>query len=391
MAVNDLTFNQISTLLTEMVSLAKGGAQITTPVDTNEFVSVAQVGLKTGYDPLMTAINQVLSRTVFSVRPYNRKLSILEASEARYGNHVRKINYLDSNTEDDDRLKLVDGQSVDMYKVNKPKVIQTNFYGANVYQRSTTMYKDQLDSAMRSPDEFAQFVAGQLQAISDQIEQDHETTARNTVANMIGGKIHINQYINLLAEYAAATGVTLTPATVYQPDNFVPFAKWFSGYVKTLSELMTERSTLYHQNFTDGTISRHTPKDRQKALIYAGHLNTTDATAFSSVFHDEYMRLVDHEPINFWQSIEDPTKVSVNAGVTKADGTLENAAVTHDNVIGVIFDEEAMGYTVVNQWSSTTPFNSRGGYSNTYWHFTDRYYNDFTENCLVLCLGEPEA
>ena len=244
---------------------------------------------------------------------------------------------------------------------------------------------------MTGPDQFAAFVAGQMQNISDMIEQAHETTARNTIANMIGGKIHLTQYIDLLAEYEAATGIELTAATVYVPDNFVGFAKWFSGYVKTLSELMTERSQLFHQNLTAGTIMRHTPKDRQKALIYTGHLNTTDATALSSVFNEEYMRLVENEPINFWQSIVSPTEVSVKAGVTKADGTLEEATVNHKHVLGVIFDEEAMGYTVVNEWSQTTPLNARGGYSNTFWHFTDRYWNDFTENCVVLTLGEPEA
>ena len=389
MANLGLEFADLSAVLADMVSLATG-TEITDPINTSEFVSVAQTGLKTGYDPLMTAINQVLSKTIFANRPYSRKLRVLEADQLRYGNHVRKINYIDKPFEEDQRFALEDGESVDPWVVNKPAVLQTNFYGATTYAKSTTIYKDQLDNALTGPDQFASFIAGQMQNISDMIEQAHETTARNTIANMIGGKIHLEQYIDLLAEYEAATGIELTAETVYVPDNFVGFAKWFSGYVKTLSELMTERSELFHQNLTAGTIMRHTPKDRQKALIYTGHLNTTDATALSSVFNEQYMRLVENEPINFWQSIVSPTEVSVKAGVTKADGTLEEATVNHKHVLGVIFDEEAMGYTVMNEWAQTTPLNARGGYSNTFWHFTDRYWNDFTENCVVLCLGEPE-
>lgn len=390
MANLGLEFKDLSTILADMVSLATGTA-ISDPINTSEFVSVAQIGLKTGYDPLMTAINQVLSKTIFSVRPYNRKLKVLEADQLRYGNHVRKINYLDKPFESDKKFDLVDGESIDPWIVNKPTVLQSNFYGQTTYAKNTTVYLDQLDNAMTGPDQFAAFVAGQMQNISDMIEQAHETTARNTIANMIGGKIHLNQYIDLLAEYKTATGIELTPATVYVPDNFVPFAKWFSGYVKTLSELMTERSELFHQNFTAGTIMRHTPKDRQKALIYTGHLNTTDATALSSVFNEEYMRLVENEPINFWQSIVSPTEVSVKAGVTKADGTLEEATVNHKHVLGVIFDEEAMGYTVVNERSLTSPVNSSGCYYNLSYHFQDRYWNDYSENCVVLTLGEPEA
>lgn len=390
MANLGLEFKDLSTILADMVSLAIGTA-ISEPINTSEFVSVAQIGLKTGYDPLMTAINQVLSKTIFAVRPYNRKLRVLEADQLRYGNHVRKINYLDKPFERNKMFDLVDGESIDPWVVNKPLVVQTNVYGQVTYAKNSTIYLDQLDNAMTGPDQFASFITGQMQNRSDMIEQAHETTARNTVANMIGGKIHLTQYIDLLAEYAAATGITLTPATVYVPDNFVPFAKWFSGYVKTLSELMTERSELFHQNFTAGTIMRHTPKDRQKALIYTGHLNTTDATALSSVFNEQYMKMVENEPINFWQSISDPTEVSVKAGVTKADGTPEEATVNHKHVLGVIFDEEAMGYTVVNERSLTSPVNNIGGYYNVTDSFQDRYWNDFTENCVVLTLGEPEA
>ena len=46
-SVNDMTFNQLSTVLNSIASQATGKAQIT-PVNTNEFVSLAQTTLKTG-------------------------------------------------------------------------------------------------------------------------------------------------------------------------------------------------------------------------------------------------------------------------------------------------------------------------------------------------------
>ena len=52
----------------------------------------------------------------------------------------------------------------------------------------------------------------------------------------------------------------------------------------------------------------------------------------------------------------------------------------------LVFDEEAMGYTIGSTWSAPTPFNARGGYSNVWYHFTGRYFNDFTENGIVLLL-----
>lgn len=42
---------------------------------------------------------------------------------------------------------------------------------------------------------------------------------------------------------------------------------------------------------------------------------------------------------------------------------------------------------MINTWSAPTPFNARGGFSVNWWHWTDRYWNDFTENAVVLILN----
>ena len=131
MAALDLTFNQLSTVLAAITSQATGQA-VLAPVDTSSFISVGQTALKTGYDVLSTAISQVLSRTIFSVRPYTDKFRGLDVTEQQYGNITRKLSVVDKAFEEDNRIKLVDGQSIDPFKVNKPSVVQENFYGANL-------------------------------------------------------------------------------------------------------------------------------------------------------------------------------------------------------------------------------------------------------------------
>lgn len=70
------------------------------------------------------------------------------------------------------------------------------------------------------------------------------------------------------------------------------------------------------------------------------------------------------------------------------DGTIEESddPVTNNKVVGVIFDDEALGYTVMDEWAAATPFNAKGGYTNQFWHNTKKWYNDFTEKGIVLCL-----
>lgn len=391
MAINEMGFEQLAPILGDIVSQAKGST-VAAPVRTSDFVSVAKIGLETGYDALATAVSQVLSRTIFSVRPYTRRFRILEADAMRYGNHVRKINYVDKDFEEDDRIKLVDGESIDQQIVNKPKVIQTNFYGVNIWQRSNTIYKDQLDVAFNSQNEFARFVAGNLQNVQDQIEQAHEATARMTLNNLVGGYLASNagtpnkSVIHLITEYNDYTGENITAETAFSPEVFPEFARFVYGKIETLSKLMRERTTIYHLPFEDGEISRHTPVIDQRLVLMAGHMDQVAARVLSVTYNDNYLKTIPREDLMFWQSVQDPKALQLNASYMAPDGSVATGDIDTDKVFGVLFDREAAGYTVVNEWSMPAPFNGRGGYQTTFYHFSDRYWNDFSENCFVLML-----
>ena len=401
---NDLSFNQLSTVLTAITNQATGVNNIA-PVDTSSFVAVAQTALKTGYDPLTTAISQVLSKTIFSVRPYTRKFKGLNVSNQRYGNHVRKLLTIDKPFEDDDRFKLTDGQSIDQYKVNKPKVLQTNFYGANTYQKSVTIYKDQLDCAFSSPDEFGSFVSMVMQNASDMIEQAHEETARATIGNLISGIFAMEKEetptgmakangdrraVNLIKLYNDETGKNLSVADAFKAENFEGFVKFTFSAINTIADLMTDRNTLFCSQLTDYPILRHTPKDRMKFYLFTDLVNKINSEVYSTVFNPDFLKMVDFESVNYWQSSLSSSTINIKPTVLKTDGSLIGmpSNVQLFKVVGVLFDEEAAGYTTVNQWSQPSPFNARGGYYNQFWHFTDRYWNDFTENAVIFYMDD---
>lgn len=393
MAVNTMTFNQLATVLNSIVTQATGKAALTA-TDYSSFVSVAKTGLEAGYDPLSTAISQVLSRTIFSVRPYSRKFKGIEMDSIQYGNHVRKVNYVDKSFEEADDIKLTDGYSIDMYKVNKPQVIQTNFYGLNEYQRTVTIYKSQLDCAMQGPEEFQQFLAGVMQNIQDQLEQAREDTARATLANLIAGTYYLDnqsitsdQVIHLITEYNAHTGDSVTAATVFNPSVFPDFAKWVQGRIQTLSKMFTERTITHHLNFSAGDIARHTPVADQRLFILGGYGDQMASNVLSSVFNTEYLRTIPYEEVMFWQSIKSPDAIKLNkAGYTAANGSAASAAVDITKVWGILMDREAAGYTVSDQYSGTTPFNPVGEYYNWVFRERSRYYNDNSEKAVVLML-----
>lgn len=390
--MNNMEFQQAATLLAEVNAQVSGNNAGLMAVDSATFTSVAQTTLKAGYDKVIGALSQVLSKTLFSVRPYNRKFKGLAKNEIQFGNHVRKINIGDKDAEVDPSVSVAKPGTTtpDHYKVNAPDVLQTNFYGQSVFMRTLTIFKHQLDQAFTTPEEFMSFVTACVQNVVDQMEKDHENLSRSALLNFIGGLYHVGdmRVINLLSEYNKACGTEYDVKAIRKPENYPAFIKWAMARVRKVSEMMTERSYAFHTNPAGFKLARHTPVEKQKLYILSGDAFDMEAQVLSSVFHDEYLKKVDYETVNFWQNMDNPSAIMVRPSVMEDDGSILalQSDVECTDVFGVLFDEEAIGYTVINQWVATTPLNATGGYSNTAWHYTDRYWNDFTENGVIFVL-----
>lgn len=381
-------FSSIATL-NGIIKQATGQTNIS-DLYANNFVTVASVALGIAPDALLNAISQVISRTIFSIRPYNRKFAGLFVDNMKWGNHVRKINIGDKDWEKNISYDLVDGESIDADIVSKPDILQTNFYGQCVYSKHYTIFRDQLNIALQNEEEFERFYTMLVQNTMDMIEQCHENTARATIANLIGGKVKGDtpNVIHLVTEYNDVTGLELDSATVKKPENFVPFYKWAFSRIKTISGLMTERSLQYHINVTGHNIMRHTPVQNQRLYLYTPEMNNVESSVFSSVFNEQYLKMMDYEGVNFWQSIRTPMGIQIKANYMDTTGTVktDTAVTATSSILGILMDEEAAGITTYGARTATTPYNARGEYMNVWWHFNDRYWNDFTENAVVFLL-----
>lgn len=384
---NIANFNSATTL-NSIISQATGKTAMSAL--STDFMSVATTALGIAPDALLNAISQVISRTIFSIRPYNRKFAGLFVDNMKWGNHVRKINIGDKDFEANVSYDLVDGQSIDADIVSKPDILQTNFYGQCVYSKHYTIFRDQLNIALQNEEEFERFYTMLVQNTMDMIEQCHENTARATICNLIGGKVKgdTSNVIHLVTEYNDVTGLVLDSDTVKKPENFVPFYKWAFSRIKTISGLMTERSLQYHINVTGHNIMRHTPIQNQRLYLYTPEMNNVESSVFSSVFNEQYLKMMDYEGVNFWQSIKNPMGINIKARYMNTAGSVvsDDTGTATSNIFGVLMDEEAAGITTYGARTATTPYNARGEYTNVWFHFNDRYWNDFTENAVVFLL-----
>lgn len=387
MSVNTMSFEDASAILNNIRQQVTGESSLA-PVNTADFVAVGTTLLQSGYDPVLNAITQMVTKTIFSIRPYSRKFGGIKVDSEMWGSIVRKLAVADKAWEPNAEFDLVDGQSIDHYKVSKPDVLELKFYGAEDFSKHYTIFKDQLNNAFSGPAEFGRFMSMVVQNVSDMIEQNFESVARMVIANYVGGKkVANNGVIHLLTEYNSETGQSLTSTTVFAPANFGDFMKWVYARIDTLTSLMTERSNKFQIQVTGKEITRHTPYEYQKVYLYAKLMNDMKARVLSSTFNYGFIEYADVEEVNYWQSIDTPMAIDVTPNYLDTDGSIKTGAEQNiTNLVGVIFDREALGYTVMNEWSATTPLNASGGYWNTFYHFLMKWWVDYSEKGIILLL-----
>lgn len=402
MSVNTLNFEQVSTVLTSIVKQATGQT-VLTATDTGSFTSVAQIALRADRDAVMNAISNILSRTIFSIRPYSAKMTGLMMDTFRWGNMLRKLSIADSDWADDPAYKWPalfdvtqtpptgDGQEIDPWTIKKPNVLQTNFYGASVYFDEMTIFEDQLETAFSGPEQLGSFLSLLMTNLSNRLELSNENIRRGLVCNAIASVIdeaQTGRVIHLLTEYNAATGQSFTSQTIYEPANFAPFMKWVYSRVAQISDLFTEMSLKFQTVITGKPVLRHTPYQDQRLYLFAPARHDIDARVLADTYHDTYLRYADVESVNYWQSIDSPDSINVTPAYTDTAGVLKvpGSAVSQSDVFGIMFDRDAMGMTLLDQRVLSTPLNTKGLYRNLHVHCKQRVVMDNTEKIAVLLL-----
>lgn len=393
---------QAATILNAVVAQQTGSAAVTPITNTADFIATAETALKTGRDPVLNAISQVWRNTVFAVRGYDNPLSTLRMTAERYGNATRKLSPEARTMEDDEKWlwpvaydagqtpPLGDGQSVDMWKIRKQKVLQTNFYGSLSYEQVYTIFRDQFDVAFTSPEEFVRFNSMCLTERMNDRARYEEAKARLLQLNLIGALLdeaQTDRVVHALTEYNTATGLTLTATTVMQPANFVGFIRWLYARIKTIVGLMRHSSEAFQTVLTGHTIYRHTDAENVRVALYTPIMEMVNSMVLSGLYNNDLMRLPTYEAIDFWQAIDSPQSIQITPVYTDAAGAEKvGSAVSNSTVIGLIHDRDAIGYSWIRPDTLVTPINAAGAYYNEFYHARFATLNDNTEKAVVICL-----
>ena len=415
-----LTTQDAYQIITLMLKEATGQDATIQVIDSSSFVAAGETLSAAGTEATLNALSMVLGRTFVVVRPYNAKFGTINAiNSGLYANRLRKISFYarnavpdgSENTQLHTNLKTgfdngvngtgTAGSTPSMWEQFAPMPLEMNFAGSSEWQTVTTVYEKQLQVAFRSEGDFIAFVNGIMTEKGNDIESMKEAFARMTVLNAIAGVIDLNQggsAMNLTAMFNDAMGTSYTSAQLRQ-DHFTEFLEFFVATIKTISDRMTNRSKKYHWSVdktVDGetySILRHTPKDRQKLMIYNPFWINAEARVKPAVFNERYLDFGNFEGVDFWQNELDPSAIDVTPAIpniSNPTAQTTGARVQLDYVLGFMFDEDSVLVDYQFDDATTTPLEARKHYRNLWWTVRRNAINDFSENMIVFYMADGE-
>ena len=393
-------------------------------IDESSFASVGESLLNSGIEEVINTLSLVCSRDLIAIRPYAAKFRLINALDSgMFSNRIRKISYYAknavptgaSNTDlypenlgmgfdngvHQGGSPLVDKSVESMWLQSTPVVWQSWFGGAIEWQYPYTLYENALKAAFRSGQEWADFLNGFLVSAANDIETEKEAFSRLVVLNLIAGVADLTasmpkSFRNLTSEFNTKFSTTYTTAqlkTTYLSE-FLPF---FVATVKTDSDMLENRSTLYHWSpaKTVGGISyvlpRQTKKVDQRMMMISKFWNDAEALVLPQIFNPQYLSLDNFEKIDYWQNINDPMAINVTPAipnVSSPGAQTTGAAVSLSNVLGIIYDRDAMMVDFHLEDVTSTPVEARKHYR-TIWNTINKNpLNDFTENVIVYYMAD---
>lgn len=371
-----MAVKQIYDIVNSVNSQTMGVTDLTV-VDEQGLISLGQTILTTNglADTWLNSLAQRIGKTIISFREYKSKYSDMVLDSMQWGNIVQKIKVSMPEATEDESYSLVNGESVDMYKIANPKVTQSFFTTETPYQFFVTIKRTQLEEAFTSEASMNGFIGAIYGEVQNAIELSLESLARNCINNFIGERIKSNKgKYNLLSMYNTETGKTLTVKNCLHDKEFLAYCV---SRINLISKYMENMSTIYN----DGTQTRHTPKSLQHLRVLEDFESRLETVVQYQAFRDGYVKLNNYHTTSFWQNIKNPDYIKINIA---SNGSLVHQA----NILAILYDRDALGLYKKDSWNSTTPFNSAGGYYNTYYHHKELYFNDLSENFVVFYIAD---
>nr|DAH63173.1 MAG TPA: major capsid protein [Caudoviricetes sp.] len=379
---NQIEVNQIYDLCNQIFQQMTGRTDIAA-VDSASLVAMGNEVSNLGKNDLwLNTLARRIGLTIDNYRVYLNKFSDLYRTQVEWGALVQKLTVEMPDAVADDMYKVgqLNGQALDHYIINNPKAKQKIFDKETPYSFFITMQEKMLTEAFLNAGAMASFVNQVFGKVQNKIEVVLEDLARVALVNMMCN-ISVKQEIKLVTLYNSKTGSTLNPQTALFDPTFMRFA---IGMMNNIASKMETMSVLFN---TEG-YDRFTPKSEQRFYVLADFITQLETVVQYAAFNPQYVNKSVDIAVPYWQGVKEGDDINDIAVLSKVIGKVDNKVdKTIENVVGVLFDREAIGTFRQEEKVLTTPVNARGAYYNTFWHEKQMWFNDMSENVVIFTLN----
>lgn len=396
---------------------------------TADFVSVGEQILSYGTENVLNTISLITGKSYIAARPYSRRLRILnKLSTGDFTHRFRKISYYSKdpksagafNTQlnganlgmgrDNQAQGTLDGGAgsavPSMWEQNPAVPLEVNFTSMDVWDYTITVYEKALKQAFRSEEEFIRFINGYFVEAQNDIESEMEALNYAALLNFMACIYDLDsanpngRVVNVTAAFNGYFGTSYSSHDLLT-THIKEFNEFFVTLVKTASDYMTHRSSYYHWsptkvvNGVSYELLRHTPKEKQKLIMYGPVWKYMEATVLPEIFNDQYLKIDNFEKVDYWQDFGAGAQSDMQINITPAIPDLNTTGypqiagtTVNTDVLGILFDEDAIAVDMQMEMAATSPLEARKLYRNIVNHYSYGLVNDPTENAILFIMED---
>lgn len=343
-------------------------------------------------DKYVKSLVNHIGKMVFVAREYKGGVPSVLMDGWEFGSVLEKVQAELPNATENETWELEDGQSYDPNIFYKPTVTAKFFNDIVTFEVPVSFTDRQVKQSFSNAQQFNSFISMIYNAVDKSMTVKIESLIMRTINNFIGETVkadygsdaqgnssHIKA-INLLYKYNQIVGSenAITASEALTDAGFLKYACLIIGlYIKRLPRI----STL----FNIGGKARFTPRDYLNVILHADFSTASQVYLEADTFHKELVALPRYEEVPYWQGSGTDYEFSSTGKIYIK--TSSGTEITVNGVIGVMFDKDALGVNIPDK-RVTSNYNGKAEFTNNWFKWDARYFNDTNENFVVFFIAD---
>lgn len=332
-------------------------------------------------DNYVKSLSDRIGKTIFNNNEYNIQNIPIYRDFIEYGSILQKININLPDAESNDTWQLIDGQTYDTNIFTSPVISQKFFNNKVTFEIPMSFTERQIKESFNSANELNSFITSIETAINNSLTIKIESLARSTLNNFIANVYNSKKSnsINLLTEYNKLNNTNLTAQKALLDTDFLQYANM---KINLTIDRVKNISTL----FNSGNTIKFTKNSDLECVFLSDYLHYNNAYLKTNTLHNEFLNTpIKIFSIPYWQGsgknydFADTSKIDVKIKIDSSS----NKDISISNVLGVIYDKNAIGITNFNK-RVTTHYNPKAEFYNNWYKVDCGLYNDFNENFILF-------